>query len=80
LPLHRFAGETARMVRFAPGTTLEPRDHPGGEEIFVLEGVFEDEEGRYPAGTWIRNPPGSSHQARSDEGCLLYVKTGHLVG
>ncbi|MGI9421028.1 MAG: cupin domain-containing protein [Geminicoccaceae bacterium] len=78
LPLHVFDNETVRMVRFAPGTSLEPHDHPGGEEIFVVEGSFEDEHGRYEQGTWIRNPPGSSHQAHSDEGCVLYIKTGHL--
>lgn len=78
LPLHQFETETVRMVRFAPGTQLEPHDHPGGEEIFVVEGSFEDEHGHYEQGAWIRNPPGSSHEARSEEGCLLYVKTGHL--
>ena len=67
LPLHQFETETVRMVRFAPGTRLEPHDHPGGEEIFVVEGSFEDEHGRYEQGAWIRNPPGSSHEARSDE-------------
>ncbi|MDH3658652.1 MAG: cupin domain-containing protein [Alphaproteobacteria bacterium] len=78
LPLHQFETESVRMLRFAPGARLEPHDHPGGEEIFVLEGSFEDEHGRYETGAWIRNPPGSRHEARSEEGCLLYVKTGHL--
>lgn len=78
LPLHRFENETVRMVRFAPGTRLEPHEHPGGEEIFVLQGSFEDEHGRYEQGAWIRNPPGSSHEASSEQGCLLYIKTGHL--
>ena len=78
LPLHQFEDEIVRMVRFAPGTRLAPHDHPGGEEIFVLDGGFEDEHGRYDKGTWIRNPAGSSHEARSEEGCLLYIKTGHL--
>ncbi|MGI9500176.1 MAG: cupin domain-containing protein [Geminicoccaceae bacterium] len=78
LPLHQFENETVRMIRFAPGTSLELHDHPGGEEIFVIEGSFVDEHGRYPAGSWLRNPPGSSHKAGSEEGCLLYIKTGHL--
>lgn len=78
LPLHRFGNEVVRMVRFAPGTKLKPHDHPGGEEIYVLEGGFADEHGHYAEGSWIRNPPGSGHTALSDEGCLLYIKTGHL--
>ncbi|MEB3214064.1 MAG: cupin domain-containing protein, partial [Leptolyngbyaceae bacterium] len=55
-----------------------PHRHWGGEEIFVLDGVFEDEQGRYPKGTWLRNPPGSVHSPFSTEGCVIYVKTGHL--
>src|SRR5574341_1730175 len=50
----------------------------GGEEIFVLDGAVEDEEGRYAAGSWLRNPPGSQHTPFSLEGCLLDVKIGHL--
>lgn len=53
-------------------------DPPGGEEIFVLDGAVEDEEGRYATGSWLRNPPGSQHAPFSLEGCLLYVKIGHL--
>ena len=59
---------------------LARHDHQGGEETFVLDGVLEDEVGRYPKGAWLRNPPGSAHQPLSPEGCLLYVKTGHLGG
>ena len=45
----------------------------------MLEGALDDEHGRYPKGTWLRNPPGSEHSPFSDEGCLFYVKSGHLV-
>jgi anti-sigma factor ChrR (cupin superfamily) len=40
--------------------------------------VFEDEHGRYPAGSWIRSPHLSAHQPFSREGCTILVKTGHL--
>ncbi|MGZ8337786.1 MAG: cupin domain-containing protein [Allosphingosinicella sp.] len=76
LPLHGFASERVSLVRWAAQTRFQA--HPGGEEIFVLEGAIEDEEGRYAAGSWLRNPPGSQHQPFSIEGCLLYVKIGHL--
>jgi anti-sigma factor ChrR (cupin superfamily) len=78
LPLHGFGRERVSLVRWAPYTRFVPHEHPRGEEIFVLDGALEDEEGRYAAGSWLRNPPGSQHAPFSLEGCLLYVKIGHL--
>jgi anti-sigma factor ChrR (cupin superfamily) len=78
MPLHSFGTEQVALVKWAPGTQFQPHRHWGGEEIFVLEGVFEDEFGSYPKGTWIRNPSGSMHTPFSQEGCVIYVKTGHL--
>ena len=78
LPLHGFGSEHVALVRWAPGTRFQPHSHPGGEEILVLEGVFEDDLGRYPAGHWLRNPPGSAHRPWSESGCTIWVKTGHL--
>lgn len=78
LPLHRFGSELVSLVRFAAGTVFPPHGHPAGEEILVLEGTLEDEDDAYPAGTWLRQPPGSRHRPFSLTGCLLYVKIGHL--
>ncbi|MCP9868715.1 cupin domain-containing protein, partial [Cyanobium sp. Cruz-8D1] len=66
------------LVRWAPGTAFQPHSHPGGEEIVVLDGVFQDEQGSYPGGSWLRNPAGSAHQPWSEPGCTIWVKTGHL--
>lgn len=79
LPLHEFGTEHAALVRWAPGTKFQPHTHWGGEEIFVLEGVFSDEHGDYPSGTWLRSPHMSVHNPYSGPGCLIYVKVGHLV-
>ncbi|WP_127115900.1 cupin domain-containing protein [Shimia sediminis] len=79
LPLHSVAGENVALVRWAPGTEFTRHRHWGGEEILVLEGRFQDEHGEYPAGTWIRSPHMSEHTPFSEEGCLIYVKTGHLT-
>ncbi len=79
LPLHEFGTEHAALVRWSPGTTFQPHTHWGGEEILVLEGVFNDEYGDYSAGTWIRSPHLSVHIPYSNFGCLIYVKVGHLV-
>ena len=78
LPLHQYGGQGCALVRWAPGTYFQTHAHFGGEEILVLEGVFSDEHGHYPAGTWLRSPHASRHTPFSDPGCLIYVKTGHL--
>jgi anti-sigma factor ChrR (cupin superfamily) len=78
LPLSEFGTTPPAMVRWAPGTYFSPHRHFGGEEIFVVEGVFSDEHGSYPQGSWIRSPHLSQHQPFSVEGCLILVKTGHL--
>jgi anti-sigma factor ChrR (cupin superfamily) len=77
-PLHAWGSEHVALVRWAPGTAFQPHGHPGGEEIFVLDGMFQDEQGSYPAGSWLRNPPGSAHRPWSEAGCTIWVKTGHL--
>ena len=72
-------GSGSTLVKWAPQTFFNPHRHYGGEEIFVVDGVFEDEHGRYPTGSWIRSPHMSLHQPFSKEGCTIFVKTGHLL-
>jgi anti-sigma factor ChrR (cupin superfamily) len=75
--LDRIGGEIARatsIVRYAPGSLFPVLAHGGGEEFIVLEGVFQDERGDYPAGTYVRNPPTSRHQPSSAMGCTIFVK------
>ena len=80
LPLHEHGPENVALVRWAPSTRFRPHHHWGGEEILVVEGVFEDEHGRYPKGTWLRSPHMSEHNPfTGTDGALIYVKTGHLA-
>jgi anti-sigma factor ChrR (cupin superfamily) len=75
--LDRVGGEVARatsIVRYAPGSQFSPHTHGGGEEFFVLEGVFQDEQGDYPVGSYGRNPPESRHRPGSAPGCTIFVK------
>lgn len=77
--LHQFGSEQVALVKWAPDTRFTSHTHFGGEEILVLEGVFHDEFGDYPAGSWIRSPHGSQHTPFTrSEGALIYVKVGHL--
>ena len=78
LPLHQHGVESVALVRWAPGTRFKAHSHWGGEEILVLDGVFSDEYGDYPTGTWLRNPHRSMHTPFSEQGCLIWVKVGHL--
>lgn len=78
MPLHEFQTEGTSLVNWDPGTVFRRHVHPGGEEIFVLTGTFEDDRGSYPAGTWLRNPPWSAHSPFSRRGCRILVKVGHL--
>jgi len=75
--LDRIGGEVARatsIVRYAPHSHFPRHTHGGGEEFLVLEGVFQDEHGDYPAGFYIRNPPTSAHTPGSEPGCTIFVK------
>jgi anti-sigma factor ChrR (cupin superfamily) len=75
--LDRIGDEVARatsIVRYAPASHFSPHVHDGGEEFLVLDGVFQDEHGDYPAGSYVRNPPTSRHTPGSTAGCTIFVK------
>lgn len=78
MPLHEYRSEKVALQKWAPGTKLDRQAYPGGIEIFVLSGSFADEHGTYPQGTWLRSPADSEHSLFSKDGCLIYLKTGHL--
>ncbi|MFL7026098.1 cupin domain-containing protein [Enterovibrio norvegicus] len=67
-------GHATSIVKYVPNSAFSLHQHPMGEEIFVLDGVFSDEFGDYPTGTYLRNPPGTSHAPFSRLGCTLLVK------
>ncbi|MCO4846806.1 MAG: cupin domain-containing protein [Yoonia sp.] len=75
--LDRMGAEVARattIVRYAPGSAFSPHVHTGGEEYLVLSGTFQDEHGDFPAGSYVRNPPQSSHTPSSVDGAVIMVK------
>ena len=80
LPLHEHGTESVALVRWAASTRFRRHHHWGGEEILVLDGVFQDEHGTYPKGSWLRSPHMSEHNPFTGPGgALIYVKTGHLA-
>lgn len=75
--LDRIGDEVARattIVRYAKNSKFPPHTHTGGEEFIVIDGVFQDEHGDFPAGSYVRNPPTTSHAPGSDDGCTIFVK------
>jgi hypothetical protein len=75
--LDRIGDEVARattIVRYAPGSAFSAHTHTGGEEYLVLDGIFQDEHGDFPVGTYVRNPPTSSHTPSSVDGATILVK------
>ena len=80
--LDRLGGERARatsIVKYAPCSYFPQHGHPGGEEVLVLCGTFSEGDEHYPAGWYLRNPPGSSHQPSSAPGAVLFVKLLHML-
>lgn len=74
------SGQVTSLVKFEPNSSFPIHDHPDGEEILVLEGVFSDEQGDWGAGSYLLNPEGYRHQPYSLEGCLLFVKLRQYQG
>ena len=80
--LDRIGAEQARatsIVRYAPDSHFPRHAHPGGEEILVLDGVFSDDAADYPAGYYLRNPPGSAHTPSSRGGATIFVKLRQMA-
>ncbi len=79
IPLFEGPDERVTLEKLEAGGSMAPKDAEGGDEVFVLAGTVQDENGTYKKGTWIRNPPGTRHGFESPDGCLLWIKRGHLA-
>jgi anti-sigma factor ChrR (cupin superfamily) len=68
-------GAKAQLVEIDSGGKFPGLEvhEPGPEEIFVVSGVFHDGTREYPAGSFIHNPAGSSHEPQSTTGCTLFL-------
>ena len=80
LPLYDSADhpESIRLIRAKPGVRFPSHHHPGGEEIYVIDGALQDENSLYETGDWVRLPHGSAHEPFTERGATFYVKSGHL--
>jgi anti-sigma factor ChrR (cupin superfamily) len=64
-------GHAAALLRYTPGAGVPRHDHPGFEHILILSGSQVDDRGTHVTGTLLINPPGSSHQVSSPDGCIV---------
>lgn len=67
------SGRSSALVRFDPGATFPAHDHPGGEEVFVLEGEIRIGKHHLKAGDYLYTPPDGKHAASSEGGCVFLV-------
>jgi anti-sigma factor ChrR (cupin superfamily) len=66
-------GPSAALLRYRPGAEVPWHVHTGAEHILVLSGSQEDHRGRYGAGSFVVNQPGTRHRVVSPDGCLVLV-------
>ncbi len=78
MDLHQAPHESVKMIRWDKGSSYPRHAHAGGSENYIISGTLSDEDGDYPAGTWIRHPDGSAHAPYSTDGAVVWSKTGHL--
>jgi len=62
------------LLKFDPGASYPAHNHPGGEEVFVLEGEVTFGRDHLSAGDFLYTAPSGKHWVRSDSGCVaLFV-------
>ncbi|MCA6574491.1 MAG: cupin domain-containing protein [Pseudanabaena sp.] len=66
-------GASAALLRYEVGASVPHHSHSGYENIFVLSGSQSDANGKYHKGSVIINPPHTSHQVFSEEGCVVLI-------
>lgn len=73
-----FDDETQRsptiLLKFEAGASYPLHTHPGGEEVFVLEGDIHLGKDHLRAGDYLFTAPDNLHAARTDGGCILFLK------
>jgi len=79
----RFDTETGRaltiLLKFDPGATYPAHNHPGGEEVFVIEGDISLGAEDLHVGDYLYTPPNGKHAARTREGCIVLVNVPQEV-
>lgn len=73
LTLRSEPGANRVLLRLAPGKSYPTHHHSVAEEVYVIEGVYEDMGRRFGPGSYLYYPPESVHNAFSSDGCTFLV-------
>lgn len=73
LALRSEPGANRVLLRFAPGRGYPTHQHEVAEEVYVIDGTYEDLGQRFGPGSYLYYPAGSEHNAYSSTGCTILV-------
>jgi quercetin dioxygenase-like cupin family protein len=62
------------LLKFEAGATYPLHNHPGGEEIFVLEGDVKLGKDELTAGDFLFTAVNNKHRVSTKNGCVLFLK------
>lgn len=78
-----FDDETGRsptiLLKFEAGATYPLHNHPGGEEIFVLEGAVKVGKDFLKAGDYLYTAVNNAHRVSTENGCVVLLKAAQEV-
>ncbi|MBX3464304.1 MAG: cupin domain-containing protein [Planctomycetes bacterium] len=66
-------GRVLALIRMDPGCGYPRHRHRGPERVLVLQGGYDDEHGRHPAGAFVDYAPDSAHHPRAIAGAVPCV-------
>lgn len=61
------------LLKFEPGAKYPYHNHPGGEELFVLEGSVVIADQTLSAGDYLYTPVDFKHSVTTETGCILLL-------
>lgn len=67
------------LLKFDAGASYPLHDHPGGEEIFVLEGDIKLGKDELKAGDYLFTAVGNRHRVSTKNGCVVLLKAPREV-
>ncbi|MBL7762633.1 MAG: cupin domain-containing protein [Chitinophagaceae bacterium] len=62
---------TTILLKFEPGASYPYHNHPGGEELFVLEGEVTIEGAVLKVGDYLYTPVNFKHAVKTENGCTI---------
>jgi len=67
------------LLKFDPGATYPVHSHPGGEEIYVIDGDIQLGKDHLRAGDYLYTAPNNIHAVKSTGGCVVLVNVPQAV-